>query len=110
MPTGNLKQSRQNRKEEPIVLKKSGENKKQCIVKCEQCYMERRGKLPLDTDKLIVTRKELHRPASRDTISRWVKDVLSQAGVDTQTFAPHSCRVVKLLALRFKNHSCAKAH
>ena len=92
MPTGNLKHSRQNKKEEPIVLNKFDENKKLCIVNCAQCYMERRGKLPLDTGKLIVTHKKPHRPASRDTISRWVKDVLSEAGVDTQTFAPHSCR------------------
>ena len=33
-----------------------------------------------------------HKAFGRDTISRWVKTVLSSAGIDTKKFRPHSTR------------------
>lgn len=33
-----------------------------------------------------------HKAVSRDTIGRWVKTVLSSAGIDTKKFKPHSTR------------------
>ena len=31
-------------------------------------------------------------PASKDTMSRWLKQVMSAAGLDTSIFTPHSTR------------------
>ena len=31
-------------------------------------------------------------PASKDTLARWVKDVLTLSGIDTSQYAAHSCR------------------
>ena len=31
-------------------------------------------------------------PASKDTMSRWLKQVMSAAGLDTSIFKPHSTR------------------
>eukprot|EP00794_Sanderia_malayensis_P021324 gene21324-23399_t len=81
MPMGNLKHSRPNWKEKHIILNRFMENPKLRVVSCAGCYIEERKKLSVVADKLIVTHKKPHRQASRDTISRWVKDVLTKAGV-----------------------------
>ncbi|XP_068898318.1 integrase/recombinase xerD homolog [Tenebrio molitor] len=48
---------------------------------------------PLRKDEfLFITFRQPHRTASKDSISRWVKEVLKAAGVDMNVFAPHSTR------------------
>lgn len=42
--------------------------------------------------KLLLTYKPPHRAASSQTISRWVKQVLSESGVDVSVFSAHSTR------------------
>eukprot|EP00794_Sanderia_malayensis_P014823 gene14823-16363_t len=58
MPMGNLKHSRPNWKEEPIILNRFMENPKPCVVSCAECYIEERKKLSVVADKLIVTHKK----------------------------------------------------
>ncbi|KAI5633931.1 phage integrase family domain-containing protein [Phthorimaea operculella] len=41
---------------------------------------------------LLLTHKAPHRPATAQTISRWIKQVLSESGVDVGTFSAHSTR------------------
>lgn len=41
---------------------------------------------------LFVTYKKPHGPASRQTLSRWVKDTLRVAGIDANVFKGHSTR------------------
>lgn len=41
---------------------------------------------------LLLTTKQPHRAASAQSISRWIKQVLSESGVDTRTFSAHSTR------------------
>ena len=41
---------------------------------------------------LIIRYVKPHKPVSSETISRWIKDELSKAGVDTSVFKAHSCR------------------
>ena len=42
--------------------------------------------------ELFITFVKPHRHASRDTISRWIKEVLNMAGIDTTKFSAHSSR------------------
>lgn len=44
------------------------------------------------TDKLILTIKKPVHNASAPTISRWIKQVLAESGVDTTIFSAHSTR------------------
>ena len=39
----------------------------------------------------ICYRKQ-HGPATKDTLTRWIRSVLKLSGVDTDTFTDHSCR------------------
>ena len=43
-------------------------------------------------DKLFVSYQKPHKAVSRDTIFRWVKQVLEAAGIDTNVYSCHSTR------------------
>lgn len=45
-----------------------------------------------DTDRLLLTTKKPIHSASASTISRWIKQVLSDSGIDTTIFSAHSTR------------------
>ena len=45
-----------------------------------------------DISDLIISYGKPHKPVSSGTISRWIKDELSKAGVDNSVFKAHSCR------------------
>lgn len=47
---------------------------------------------PESTNNLLLTYKRPHRPATTQTISRWIKHTLTKSGVDTSVFAAHSTR------------------
>ena len=41
---------------------------------------------------LIISFGKPHKPVSHETISRWIKSELTDAGVDTSVFKAHNCR------------------
>ena len=41
---------------------------------------------------LFITTSKPYRPASKETIARWIKSVLHDAGTDMTVFTPHSTR------------------
>lgn len=45
-----------------------------------------------DTDKLILTAKKPFHNATPSTISRWIKSMLAESGVDITVFSAHSTR------------------
>ena len=49
--------------------------------------------MPQNHQKLIVSYQKPHRPISKDTVARWLKQVLRPAGIDTPTFGAHYTRV-----------------
>ncbi|CAB0008793.1 unnamed protein product [Nesidiocoris tenuis] len=64
-----------------------------CAARCLQTYIELTKDLrSTDSDKLFVCYKKPHKPATKQTLSRWVKETLTSAGVDTTIFKPHSTR------------------
>ena len=42
--------------------------------------------------QLLLCHAKPNGPASKDTISRWLKQVMTDAGIDTSIFKPHSTR------------------
>ena len=65
-----------------------------CPVAALQCYLDRT--LPLRSDSnsenVFVTLKKPRHRASSNTIARWIKTFLHNAGVDTNIFSAHSTR------------------
>lgn len=77
----------------PAVINSYLHDKKLCLVDNYRHYVHKTGKLrPSTTKELLITLQKPHHAISRSTFSRWIKDTLSAAGVDTKQFAAHSTR------------------
>ena len=63
-----------------------------CPVKNMQAYLSRSFKLRGPFVKLFISHKEPHHPVTVSTISRWVKETLKLAGMNTEIFSSHSTR------------------
>lgn len=65
-----------------------------CPVKTLLQYLEMTKELRENSDciKLFLTIKRPFKPASTQTISRWLKLVMKDSGIDVQNFSPHSTR------------------
>ena len=55
-------------------------------------YLKRRAEYNIAHTKFLFTTKSPYGPPHKDTIARWVKNTLTQAGVNTDIFSSHSCR------------------
>jgi integrase len=69
-------------------------------VECVRRYCELTKTLRLD-NHLFISTVVPHQAVKSETISRWVRDTLGEAGVDIVTFSGHSTRAAST--------SCAKA-
>ena len=49
-------------------------------------------------DKLFLSFQKPFKPLSRQSISRWIRDTLTAAGIDTTVFTPHSVRAASTSA------------
>ncbi|CAH3175287.1 unnamed protein product [Porites lobata] len=55
-------------------------------------YLIRTSNLRGSCSQLLICHCKPHGPASKDTISRWLKQVMLDAGINTSVFKPHSTR------------------
>ncbi|XP_050512905.1 uncharacterized protein LOC126888594 [Diabrotica virgifera virgifera] len=90
----------------PSRLKTSGYNKSQpfliipffdndtniCVARTLVAYLERTRELRGSCQYLFITFKKPHHRATRQTIGRWLKNILRSSGIDTNTFSAHSTR------------------
>lgn len=81
-------------REQPILnLPYFNENVKICPATAIQDYLTATAGLrPPSTDSLLLTFKKPHSKASSQTISRWLRQVLAESGVDVKMFGAHSTR------------------
>ena len=56
------------------------------------CIYSKTGKLRGTESRLFIGTVKPHKHVSKDTISRWIKLVLSLAGIDIKLFKSHSVR------------------
>ena len=87
-----MKHTKENRPLEPLIYHHYPDNEKLYIVKCLQPYIGRNTLVTRDIRDLIISYGKPHKPVSSETKSRWTKDELSKAGVDTSVFKAHNCR------------------
>ena len=77
----------------PVTFHKYPYDDLLCPVILLNKYISYRESLSLgDTDELIITFGKPYHPASKDTIARWIKDLVRISGADTDIFKPHRCR------------------
>lgn len=75
-----------------INLSRYDEDTDLCVVNALTHYLQRTEHLRALETKLFITTQRPHKPVSRDTIGRWLKTVMKQAGIDVNIFKPHSTR------------------
>lgn len=63
-----------------------------CVCSTLKEYLRRTQDLRGEYSQLFITTTRPHRQASKDTISRWAKNVLKSSGIDTSIFTTHSTR------------------
>ena len=89
--TGNIKQSRPGKSNPQIVLEPY-EDSRICVVVTLEEYIKRTSDLRGTESKLLISYIKPYKPVSRDTITRWMREVMNQAGIDTSVYSSHSTR------------------
>ena len=95
-----LKHSRRGTHQSPIELNSFEENKALCVIRVLHEYLNRTRPLRGDCKNLFITLLAPHKAVSTDTISRWLKETLARAGVDTHVFTAHSTRSASTSAVK----------
>ena len=89
-PNKTLKHSNTHRQLEPLTYQGYPLNETLCLVNAAQCYLGMRENLvDANTKEFIITYGKPY-----DMISRWLKDELGMAGINTNVYKPLSCRSV----------------
>lgn len=88
-----IKTSGPGRDQPILILPYFNENRRICPATTLQNYLELTKNLrPVGSNNLLLTWKRPHRTASAQSISRWIKQVLADSGVDVSVFSAHSTR------------------
>ena len=80
-----------------VFFAKFDDCEKLCVVHCLQSYIERTKEFrqPLAPDiacQLLVSYHRPHKPVKSCSIARWIKTILTRAGINTNVFKSHSTR------------------
>jgi len=63
-----------------------------CVATTVLAYISRTKDIRAKEKRFFVTVKRPHRSASSQTLARWIKSCLSQAGIDTKLFSAYSTK------------------
>lgn len=102
--TDKVKQTKPGRHLNNLSFKAYAPDKRLCVYNYLKTYLEVTEPLrcPGQTQLLISFTKP-HKAVSKDTISRWLKNVLSKSGIDTNRFTAYSTRAASVSAARVKD-------
>ena len=91
---GLTKCSKSARPNQPVVYRAYVEDELLCPVKCIYAYLTKRSEIVTkDFTEFFITFGKPHHPASKDSLARWVKEVMRNSGIDTEILKPHSTKV-----------------
>lgn len=69
------------------------EERQVCVATTLLAYIERTADVRLCSEEyLLISSKEPYRRASRETLGRWIRDILKKSGINTDIFSAHSTR------------------
>jgi hypothetical protein len=95
-----LKQGRPGFKPQTIRLQNFPANPKICVYKYVSEYLRRTALQRKDIKALFLTTTKPYRAASGNTISRWLKSTLKEAGIDISKFTAGSSRAATTSAAK----------
>lgn len=88
----NIKTSKPGKVQPTLNLPFYKDNLNICPATTLQSYLERTKELRGNTLFLFISFKKPFKRASTQTLSRWVKSILGDSGIDTNLFSAHSTR------------------
>ena len=95
-----LKQTKPGRHLEPTELLSFPEDKELCVVQhLRECK---------DHSQLLLSYVKPFKQVARDTVSKWVKQVLQSAGIDITKYSAHSCRPASTSSVKVKGLNIAE--
>ena len=94
-----LKTTTVKRRKFSVQLKAFEEDPNICVVLNLKEYIKRTKNLRGSECRLLISATKPYKPVTTSTISRWLKSVLEEAGIDTDYYKGHSTRAA----------SCSKA-
>lgn len=71
-----------------------------CVVQTLLEYVKRTKNLRGSHTQLFISFLKPYQPVSKSTISRWIWRVMTEAGIDTNIFKPHSTRSASVSAAK----------
>ena len=76
---------------QPLVYRAYVEGELLCPVKCIYAYLAQKSEIVTqDFPEFFITFGQSHHPVSKDSLARWVKEVMENSGIDTEIFKSHS--------------------
>jgi len=99
---GHIKQSRPGNMGARIELQAYPPDRRLCIKTVLTEYLERTKPLRKNEKQLLLCVKAPHKAASKDSISRWIRSVLSASNIDIAQFKSRSTRAASVLAASAK--------
>jgi len=101
--TEKVKQSRVGTHLKPVEFLAYPDDEKLCVIKHLQEYIKKTQAVRGDCSQLLLSHVKPHGLASKDTLSRWCKNVLKFAGIDVSKFTAHSTRSASTSFLAERN-------
>ena len=98
-----LKQSKPGNTGLTLNLKGYPPDRRLCICKLLKHCLFCTKTLRKNSKQLFISYRKPHEPVGKQTISRWICDVLHKAGVDTSLYKAHSTRAAASSAALDKN-------
>lgn len=97
--TEKLKHTRVGTHQKPLEFLAYPIDRNLCIVTHLKEYLAKTTPLRNDEKQLLISCIRPHKAVSRDTISRWTKNFMIAAGIDTSMYKSHSTRAASTSAL-----------
>ena len=97
-----VKQTRPGTHLPSLTFKSYAPDRRMCVYTYLKEYLARTEKLRGQETQLLISFQKPYKGVSTDTIGRWAKTVLSQAGIDTAIFSAHSTRAASVSAAKKK--------
>ena len=98
-----LKTSRPGKHFGKIEIKAFTEDKLICPVTALKEYVARTLPVRQQNSQLLLSYQKPHKPVSSETIGKWIKKILTRAGIDNTVFGAHSTRSASTSAAKVGN-------
>ena len=99
-----LKHSRPGVHQQPLVFVSYPINKNVPVITHLLEYLKRTSSLRGETKQLLISFIKLYKLISTETVSHWIKNFMTTAGIDTNQYKSHSTRAASTSHLASKDY------